>query len=160
MQTSAVDYRWRLERKRVGSSATRSKVANSGGRDVTNRKPAAKSRIWSTLAAGKIAYGPCAARLVTVFGAPKDYASARKTAEDLFEIIDSEFRDKPFAVGQTPTIADIAAYSYIAHAPEGGISLEPYPHLRAWLKRVEALPRFLAMPATKAGLLAESSQAT
>jgi glutathione S-transferase len=56
-----------------------------------------------------------------------------------------------------PTIADIAAYSYIAHAPEGGISLEPYPHLRAWLKRVEALPRFLAMPATKAGLLAETT---
>ena len=121
---------------------------------------AAAEQRWLSLAAGKIAYGPCAARLVTVFGAPKDYASARKTAEDLFEIIDSEFRDKPFAVGQTPTIADIAAYSYIAHAPEGGISLEPYPHLRAWLKRVEALPRFLAMPATKAGLLAESSQAT
>jgi glutathione S-transferase len=118
---------------------------------------AAAVQRWLSLAAGKIAYGPCAARLVTVFGAPKDHASAKKMAEDLFEIIDPEFRDKPFAVGHMPTIADIAAYSYIAHAPEGGISLEPYPHLRAWLKRVEALPRFLAMPATKAGLLAETT---
>jgi glutathione S-transferase len=65
--------------------------------------------------------------------------------------------DKRFAVGETPTIADIAAHSYIAHAPEGGVSLEPYPHIRTWLKRVEALPRFLPMPASKAGLLAEAS---
>jgi glutathione S-transferase len=117
---------------------------------------AAAVQRWLSLAAGKIAYGACAARLVTVFGAPRDYASAKQIAEDLFAIIELEFRDKPFAVGQTPTIADIAAYSYIAHAPEGGISLEPYPHLRAWLKRVEALPRFLPMPVSRAGLLAES----
>ena len=53
------------------------------------------------------------------------------------------------------TIADIAAHTYIAHAPEGGVSLDPYPNIRAWLRRVEALPRFIAMPSTKAGLLAE-----
>jgi glutathione S-transferase len=117
---------------------------------------AAAVQRWLSLAAGKIAYGACAARLVTVFGAPRDHASAKRIAEDLFAIIEPEFRDKPFAVGQTPTIADIAAYSYIAHAPEGGISLEPYPHLRAWLKRVEALARFLPMPVSRAGLLAES----
>jgi glutathione S-transferase len=116
---------------------------------------AAAVQRWLSLAAGKIAYGPCAARLVTVFGAPRDHAVAKRIAEDLFAIIEPEFRDKPFAVGQKPTIADIAAYSYIAHAPEGGISLEPYPNLRAWLKRVEALPHFLPMPVTKAGLLAE-----
>ena len=52
------------------------------------------------------------------------------------------------------SIADIAAHTYIAHAPEGGVSLDPYPNIRAWLRRVEALPRFIAMPATKAGLLA------
>ena len=37
-------------------------------------------------------------------------------------------------------------YSYTAHAPEGGVSLQPYPHVRAWLARVEALPRFVGMP--------------
>src|ERR1700684_1106730 len=52
---------------------------------------AAAVQRWLSLAAGKIAYGPCAARLVTVFGAPKDYATAKKMAEDLFAIIDPEF---------------------------------------------------------------------
>jgi glutathione S-transferase len=64
---------------------------------------------------------------------------------------------RQYLAAEHPTIADLACYSYIAHAPEGGVSLEPYPHIRAWLKRVEALPRFLPMPASKAGLLAEAS---
>jgi glutathione S-transferase len=117
---------------------------------------AAAVQRWLSLAAGKIAYGPCAARLVTLFGAPRHLETAQQIAVDLFKVLDAELSDKPFAIGQTPTIADIAAHSYIAHAPEGGISLEPYPHIRAWLKRVEALPRFLPMPSSKAGLLAEA----
>jgi glutathione S-transferase len=48
-------------------------------------------------------------------------------------------------VGSSATLADIAMYTYTAHAPEGDISLEPYPHIRAWLGRVEALPRFVPM---------------
>jgi len=118
---------------------------------------AAAVQRWLSLAAGKIAYGPCAARLVTLFGAPHHLETAQKIASGLFRVLDAELSDKRFAVGETPTIADIAAHSYIAHAPEGGVSLEPYPHIRTWLKRVEALPRFLPMPASKAGLLAEAS---
>ena len=44
--------------------------------------------------------------------------------------------------------ADIAAYSYIAHAPEGGVSLDPYPNIRAWLQRIEAYPGFVGMART------------
>ncbi|KVT50371.1 glutathione S-transferase family protein [Burkholderia ubonensis] len=109
---------------------------------------------WLSLAAGPIAAGPAAARLVTVFGAPLDHAQAKRIAVRLFDAIDAEFAKQPFAAGAQPTIADIAAYTYIAHAPEGGVSLDPYPHLRAWLARVEALPGFVGMPPTRAGLLA------
>ena len=118
---------------------------------------AAAVQRWLSLAAGKIAYGPCAARLVTLFGAPHHLETAQKIADGLFKVLDAELSGKRFAVGETPTIADIAAHSYIAHAPEGGVSLEPYPHIRAWLRRVEALPRFLPMPASQAGLRAEAS---
>jgi glutathione S-transferase len=115
---------------------------------------AAAVQRWLSLAAGPIAYGPCTARLVTVFGAPHDHETAKKLAVKLFDVIDQELADKPFAAGEQVTIADIAAHTYIAHAPEGGVSLEPYPNIRAWLRRVEALPRFIAMPSTNAGLLA------
>jgi glutathione S-transferase len=115
---------------------------------------AAAVQRWLSLAAGQIAYGPCAARLVTVFGAPLDHERAKQIAVKLFDVIDAELAGKPFVAGAHVSIADIAAHTYIAHAPEGGVSLEPYPHIRAWLRRVEALPRFIAMPSTKAGLLA------
>jgi glutathione S-transferase len=72
----------------------------------------------------------------------------------LFKVLDVELRASQFATGNTPTIADVAAYAYIAHAPEGGVSLEPYPNIRAWLQRIEALPHFVPMPTSKAGLLA------
>ncbi|MFM0045209.1 glutathione S-transferase family protein [Paraburkholderia sediminicola] len=116
---------------------------------------AAAVQRWLSLAAGQIAYGPCAARLVTVFGAPLNLDTAQKIALKLFDVLDAELASKPFAAGDRVSIADIAAHTYIAHAPEGGVSLEPYPNIRAWLRRVEALPRFITMPATKAGLLAD-----
>ncbi|CAE6836716.1 glutathione S-transferase family protein [Paraburkholderia haematera] len=115
---------------------------------------AAAVQRWLSLAAGQIAYGPCAARLVTVFGAPLNLDTAQKIALKLFDVLDAELASKAFAAGDRVSIADIAAHTYIAHAPEGGVSLEPYANIQAWLRRVEALPRFIAMPATKAGLLA------
>ncbi|RZF26995.1 glutathione S-transferase [Paraburkholderia sp. UYCP14C] len=115
---------------------------------------AAAVQRWLSLAAGQIAYGPCAARLVTVFGAPLDHERAKKIAIKLFDVIDEELAGKRFVAGEHVTVADIAAHTYIAHAPEGGVSLRPYPNICAWLRRVEALPRFIAMPSTKAGLLA------
>jgi glutathione S-transferase len=44
------------------------------------------------------------------------------------------------------TIADLANYSYIAHAREGGISLDKFPSILAWLERIRSLPRFSPMP--------------
>lgn len=115
---------------------------------------AAAVQRWLSFAAGPIASGPAAARLVTVFGAALDHDAAKRTAAKLLDVIDRELAGKPFAAGARPTIADIAAYTYIAHAPEGGVSLDAYPHLRAWLARIQALPGFVGMQPTRAGLLA------
>jgi glutathione S-transferase len=115
---------------------------------------AAAVQRWLSLAAGPIAFGPCTARLVHVFKRDFDLERAQEIAQTLLPLLDAELAHKPFAAGNHVTIADIAAHTYIAHAPEGGVSLEPYPHLRAWLERVAALPGFVPMPSTKAGLLA------
>jgi len=120
------------------------------------REPAAAAEVqrWLSVAAGQVFNGPCVARLVTVFGRKFDHDAAIATAHALFAVMDAHLADRPFLAGTGPTIADVAGYSYIAHAPEGGVSLEPYPHIRAWLARIVALPGFVPMPATKAGLAA------
>lgn len=117
-------------------------------------EPAAAARVqrWLSVAAGPLAFGPAAARLVTVFGASFNTDEVIARAHTLLKVIDAELANTPFLTGSTPTIADIANYSYIAHAPEGNVSLEPYANVRNWLARIEALPRFVPMPRTVIGL--------
>ncbi|WP_426810831.1 glutathione S-transferase family protein [Pseudomonas sp. WOUb67] len=117
-------------------------------------EPAAAARVqrWLSIAAGPLAFGPAAARLVTVFGAAFNTDEVIARAHTLLKVIDAELAKTPFLAGSTPTIADIANYSYIAHAPEGNVSLEPYVNVRSWLARVESLPGFVPMPRTVIGL--------
>ncbi len=115
---------------------------------------AAEVQRWLATSASDIASGPASARLVNVFGATLDHARAKSIAEGLFGGMERHLKGRHFLVGDGPTIADVAGYSYIAHAPEGDVSLEPYANVRAWLARIEALPGFIAMPATKVGLAA------
>lgn len=115
---------------------------------------AAEVQRWLSVAAGQIAFGPAAARLVTVFGAPLNAEELIARASGILGLIDGVLAGKPYLAGEKPSIADISGYSYIAHAPEGNVSLEPFENLRAWLVRVEKLPGFVAMPASKAGLVA------
>jgi len=115
---------------------------------------AAAVQRWLSVAAGEINAGPGAARLVTVFGVGLDHARAKSVATSLFDVLEAHLEGRRFLVGDDATIADVAGYSYIAHAPEGGVSLAPYPNIRAWLNRIEGLPGFVPMQASKAGLAA------
>ena len=121
-----------------------------------SEEPAAAARVqrWLSVAAGQLAFGPAAARLITVFGAKFNAEEVINRAHALLTLMEGELDAAPFLTGSTPTIADVANYSYIAHAPEGNVSLEAYPNVRAWLQRIEALPGFVAMPRTAAGLQA------
>lgn len=107
-----------------------------------------------TLAAGEIAFGPAAARLINVFNAKLDADFAKATAAKVLGKLDAHLQGRQFLVGDRATIADIAIYSYTAHAPEGDVSLEPYPNVRRLLSNVEALDGFVAMPTTNVGLAA------
>ena len=114
----------------------------------------AKIQKWLSVAAGEIAYGPCAARLITVFGADFRADEVIARAHRILSLIDAELGKHPFIIGKRPTIADVALYSYIAGAPEGNVDLTPHPQVRQWLARIEALPGFVALPKTPVGLAA------
>jgi len=113
---------------------------------------AAQVQRWLSVAAGQIASGPGSARLINLFRLSQDPAEPIARAHALFAVIERELAQRPYLVGERPTIADIAGYSYIAHAPEGGVALGDYPALRAWLARIEALPGFVPMQRSKIGL--------
>ncbi|EEB71964.1 glutathione S-transferase [Ruegeria sp. R11] len=117
-------------------------------------KTAAEVQRWLTIAADNIFSGPCSARLVTLFGAQLDHAAAIAKSHDLFKLMETHLDGRNWLAAETITIADIAGYSYIAHAPEGGVDLAPYPNLRAWLNRIEAEDNFVPMVASEVPELA------
>ena len=120
------------------------------------RDPAAAAGVqrWLSVAAGEIAFGPAAARLSVLFGVALPLEDAQARAGRLFAQMESILAGQLFLAASRATLADVAAYSYIARAEEGGVALSPYPALSAWLRRVEALPGFVPMPVSRVGLAA------
>ncbi|WP_394822084.1 glutathione S-transferase family protein [Pendulispora albinea] len=110
---------------------------------------AAHVQRWLSAAAGPLVFGPGSLRLVQLFGSKFDIEQCRAAAAQLFGVMNQQLATQPWLVaGDAPTIADIALYTYTAHAPEGGVLLERYENVRAWLGRIEALPGFVRMKAS------------
>ncbi|UKJ76576.1 glutathione S-transferase family protein [Azospirillum brasilense] len=117
-------------------------------------RSAAAVQRWLSVAAGEVAYGPAAARLVTVFGAGFNPDEVIGRAHTLLKRLDSHLSGRDWLVGVQPTIADVAIYSYVARAPEGNVDLSGYPAVNAFLRRIEGLPGFVPFAQTPAGLTA------
>jgi glutathione S-transferase len=113
---------------------------------------AAQVQRYLSIAAGLLAFGPALARLANVFNAPVDKEKAIANSHSLLSVLDAELVGRDWLVGDQPTLADVANYSYIAHAPEGDVALNEYRNVKAWLRRFESLPRFIPMQATAASL--------
>lgn len=106
---------------------------------------AARVQRWLSAAAGPVAFGVAAARIAAVFGGSVDAEAAIARGHGFLAVMDAELAGRPFLAADHATIADLACHAYVAHAPEGRVSLADYPNVRAWIARVEALPRFVPM---------------
>jgi glutathione S-transferase len=118
----------------------------------SNALEAAQVQQFLSVAAGPVVQGPANARLITIFKAPYDAQKTIETAHKLLSIIDAHLADKRWLVGKNATIADVANYAYIAHAPEGNVDIAKYKNIQLWIKRIEALTGFVALNKTAIGL--------
>lgn len=138
------------------SNAILTYIAKKFGRtDWLPESPAAAAEVqrWLSVAAGQIAFGPAAARLITVFGAGYDADEVIARAHGVLSVIEEELDGRNWIIGGAqPTIADVALYSYIANAPEGNVDLSGYARVNAWLDRVEKLDGFVPFQQTQIGL--------
>ncbi|WP_017326074.1 glutathione S-transferase family protein [Synechococcus sp. PCC 7336] len=101
---------------------------------------------WLSTTSGEIRQGPEFARLFHLFGVKTiDIEMAAQKSAFILEAIEQHLSDRDWLATDTPTIADIAAFPYIALAPDGHISLDDYPNIRAWIDRIRHLPGFVGM---------------
>ena len=101
---------------------------------------------WLSFAANEIHHGANLARLHFLLGVPVDLAATQQRAHNALALLDRHLEGREWLELGRPTVADLACFPYAALAPEGQVPLDPYPHLRAWIGRVKALPGYVAMP--------------
>jgi len=101
---------------------------------------------WLSIAVHEIMNGPFVIRGITLFGMPDDIATVTQKTEKLFgDLFEPQLANNDWLVGEHPTIADVACYSYIARVTDGQFSLAPYPAILRWLSRLEATKGFAPM---------------
>ena len=69
----------------------------------------------------------------------------RNSGHQALRIMERGLSQTRFLVGASPTIADVALFPYTYMAEEGGYELTSFPHINAWLDRMEALPGFVPL---------------
>ncbi|HEX7656156.1 MAG: glutathione S-transferase family protein [Sphingomonas sp.] len=69
----------------------------------------------------------------------------RLAGEAALQQMDDHLSLVDWFVGDAVSLADIALFAYTHVAGEGGFDLSLYPHIQAWIERLRALPRFIAM---------------
>jgi glutathione S-transferase len=95
---------------------------------------------------GEVARGPWAARLVTVWN--ENLGGEEETirrSHSLLRLLDQHLQSLDWLALGRPTLADVAIYTYVAHAPEGNVDLSGYQNVNNWLKRVEDLLGFIPL---------------
>ena len=106
---------------------------------------AAKVMQWLSTAANEVQHGPADARLMDLFGYKLDKPTAIKISDHILAVFEAHLGKNNWLEMGRVTIADCACFPYIALSHDGGISLEPYPNIRAWIARIKALPNFIPM---------------
>lgn len=119
--------------------------------------PEALSQVvrWLSITAGEVQQGVGAARRYHLIkDKTVNIEAAIQKAETTLAAIDHHLADREWLVSDHVTIADLAAFPYIALAPDGKISLDAYPHILSWIERIKQLPGFIGMPGISAPVAA------
>lgn len=98
---------------------------------------------WMAFAQNEVLFGLQWARAVMLKLRGGDVEEYRGYGRAGLAILEQHLAQHDWLALNRPTIADIANYPYVSLAPEGGIALEPYPSVVAWVRRVEALPGWI-----------------
>lgn len=119
-----------------------------GGEDwlPLEAEPMAKVMQWLSTAANEIQHGLSATRLYYLLNVKLDVELAEQKSYLALGVLEQHLQERQWLECDRPTLADIACFPYVALAGDAKISLEPYPHVVAWIERIKQLPGFIGMP--------------
>ena len=123
------------------------------GTDFLPADPWARAQALSWMFFEQYSHEPCVAvaRFIcgwTPLDSPRrsELPRLRERAHAALAVMERHLASNDWFTGARYGIADIALFAYTAPAEEGGVSLVAYPAINAWLDRVRATSRFVALP--------------
>jgi len=110
--------------------------------------PLARTRVaqWMLFEQGRIEAELAYARFLKLSGRseqiPEVFANRLERGKDALGALERGLSDGRDFVAGDYSIADIALYAYVHCAADAGADLGGHDHIRTWIERVEATPRF------------------
>lgn len=75
----------------------------------------------------------------------KEYEAKQLGGHKALRVMEDQLKKTDYLVGEHLTTADISLFAYTHVAPEGGVLLDDYPYIRAWISRIEAHDTYIKM---------------
>ena len=127
-------------------------AAKAGQAWLASEKPEEAARVQQWLSfSGRLTANLGGARLHEMLLRPGDIGQLQAQGVAALReleagLVEQNLRGMRFLAADRPTVADIACFPYVALAPDGGVSLDPYPAIRLWSRALRSLDRFIEMP--------------
>lgn len=112
---------------------------------TNNAADLAQVTAWLSTAANEVMRGPNALRLLHKLGRAINETEAQQITHSLLAIMQARLAQHHWLALTHISIADIAMYPYIALAGEGGVCVDDYPAVTAWLARTQVLNGYVGM---------------
>jgi glutathione S-transferase len=129
------------------------KTGKFGGATLDERLVAREWMFWAADRLSGPLYRQRSANLGFRSFDPVTMAMYKAEGEGALGVLSEALAHRPFLVGESVTIADIDIYGVVCYARDAGYDIANWPHIAAWVARIEALPGFapaaalMSMPA-------------
>ena len=119
------------------------KLGRYGPRDADERREVLR---WLLFDNHKLTSYTATLRFMRTFTKNPDpavIAEFRRRAEGAWAILNAHLDGRSFVVGERLTIADLSLAGYLFWPEEIGVDWDDHPHIRDWLARLRAQPRWM-----------------
>jgi glutathione S-transferase len=101
---------------------------------------------WLALAQNEILVGVAYSRAVTAGRRQGDLEKIRALGRVGLATMEARLSNNDWLALDRMTIADCACFPHVSVAHEGGITLDEYPGVLAWVRRIQKRPGYSGMP--------------
>ena len=110
-------------------------------------EPAAMADIaqWLSFSVNEVFNGLAMSRAIIIFNRDWDLTKPNEIADTALKQLEWRLSEHDWLALDRFTLADLACYPYAALSHEGKLSVDAFPGVKAWFKRVEALPNYIGM---------------